>query len=178
MDKTNMREIIMRAIPILFVMIIMAISTAACSGVSPAIKAEGAEIVAFQALEQNPDQYGGKTVILGGYILEVRDLGGKTLVSVLQAPLDFRYQPKSKDLSQGRFVTLYNGILDSTAYTQGRQITLRGTVAGPSKETVESCPSPCLRIHSEAIHLWEDYSDVNYKPWPQPPFNYDSFSIH
>jgi outer membrane lipoprotein len=178
MNKPNMRDTIMRATLILLLMIVTTVSATGCAGVSSGIKAQGAELVAFQALEQNPGQYQGKTVILGGYVLEIRDLGGNTLISVLQAPLDFRYQPKSKDLSQGRFVTLYNGTLDSTAYTPGRQITLRGTVARAAKETVESCPSPCIQIHSEAIHLWEDYSDVNYKPWPQPPFNYNSFRIH
>ena len=46
--------------------------------------------VPFQAVLHNPDNFKGKTILVGGKIIETTPLQGKTRVTVLQYPLGFR----------------------------------------------------------------------------------------
>jgi outer membrane lipoprotein len=63
-------------------------------------------------------------VILGGYILETKNLTDETIVEVLQAPLTFQVEPKSKDLSEGRFIVSHKGFLDPEVYNKDRKLTV------------------------------------------------------
>ena len=58
-------------------------------------------------LVAHAEQYRGKAVILGGYVLEVENLKDSTRILAVQAPLGFRQYVKSKDLSKGRLILIY-----------------------------------------------------------------------
>lgn len=86
--------------------------------------------ISFAALLRDPDAYLGKTVLVGGKIIEVKNLSGKTLLFVLQHPLDRRGKPLAVDTSEGRFIVAAPGLLDPAIYAPGRLITCAGRVAG------------------------------------------------
>lgn len=46
-----------------------------------------------------------KVVILINYILEIKNLTDKSIINVLQAPIGFREELKSRDHSKGKFIT-------------------------------------------------------------------------
>ena len=84
----------------------------------------------FQVILQNPDSFKGKTVMLGGKIIETTPLEGKTRVTVLQYPLGFRDKPSVDSASGGRFIVEATGFLDPVVYSASRQVTVAGTVDG------------------------------------------------
>ena len=150
--------------------------TASCSVMSRQIRAESEPSVGYRSLVKEVDTYIGKTVILGGYVLETENLSDKTTVVILQAPLGMRDEPKSKDDTEGRFIVSYKGWLDPLVYTKNRRITVAGVVVGLTSEKAESCPHPCLKIDNREIHLWPEYfyPPRHYWsgwPWPRHPWS-------
>ena len=151
-----------------------------CSVISKNIRQEADAEVRFAALKRNADAYAGKTVILGGYILEIENLPDQTRLMVLQAPLNFQDEPDDRDRSRGRFRVIFPGFLDPAVYKKDRKITVAGTVTGAETVRINrhDYTLPVLRMRE--IHLWQEpreppdypyYYDPFY-PWPDPRFRY------
>lgn len=148
---------------------LMVFATVSCSVVSREAKKESVPFPSFKALALEADAYAGKTVILGGYIIATRFEGEETIIEVLQAPLGLMDEPKSRDLSEGRFSVLYTGFLDPTVYRKDRKLTVAGTLTTCTIDRIPIC-----NVKSREIHLWSDYDyrrAYNYYP-PGPPVFY------
>lgn len=131
---------------------LMGLFAVSCSVISSEVKSEAVPPMPFRTLAHEADQYVGKTVILGGYILETRNNPDETIIEVLQTPLKSRQEPKSRDLSEGRLIVSHEGFLDPEIYSKDRKITVAGTLIGCSAERVETC-----RIESREIYLWSEH---------------------
>jgi len=115
----------------------------------------------------------GETVILGGYVLEVVNEKKVTRLTCLASPLGTGQEPKSKDLSQGRLLLVYNGFLDPEVYSKDRKITVAGTLLGSSATEAQTHPFPYLRLQVETIHLWPVE-----KPIPRDPYYWDPWPYY
>lgn len=142
----------MRASRMSLVIILMVLFTASCSVISHPVRTESEPGVPFKTLGQETDRYTGKTVILGGYILETKNFTDETRIEVLQAPLSYRDEPKSRDRSEGRFIVFHNSFLDPELYSKDRKITVAGTLTGCNVEKIQTC-----RIDSREIYLWPEH---------------------
>jgi len=131
---------------------LMGLFAVSCSVISSEVKSEAVPPMPFRTLAHEADQYVGKTVILGGYILETRNNPGETIIEILQTPLKLGEEPKSRDLSEGRLIVSHEGFLDPEVYSKDRKITVAGTLIGCSAERVETC-----RIESREIYLWSQH---------------------
>lgn len=58
-----------------------------CAVIPKSIEKEALPDMPLPALIEQADQYVGKTVILGGYVLEVRNNRNETRIVAIQAPL-------------------------------------------------------------------------------------------
>lgn len=134
--------------------------------ISKEIKAES-EHVSFKTLVQQTDRYKGKTVILGGYIIETKNFAGKSTMTVLQTPLVGGEEPGSKGRAGGGFILSYDGYLEPEVYEKGRPTTVAGKVAGRADKGA-NCPSPCLQLEYRQIYLWPMYEPPSY-------FSYEDF---
>lgn len=147
------------------VMIFLIQMIVSCAVIPKPIRSEAEPRVPFDKLIEEVDNYLGKTVILGGYILEVENLHDKTNLTVLQAPLSLGDEPKSKDRSQGRFIIAHKGFLDPEVYKKDRKITVAGIVNGTTVEKVEKTSYSYLMITSRSIHLWPEYEKYYRYPY-------------
>jgi outer membrane lipoprotein len=129
--------------------------------ISKEIKAE-AQRVSFKTLAQQTDRYKGKTVILGGYIIETQNISGVAIMTVLQTPLGINEMPVSHGRSEGGFLVAYNGHLEPEVYEKGRKTTVAGKVAGRATEGTGNCPSPCVKLEYRQIYLWPEYKEPSY----------------
>ncbi|MFO7740062.1 MAG: Slp family lipoprotein [Desulfatiglandaceae bacterium] len=146
------------ALPIL---ITLMLQLSACSIISKEIRDEAEPPVAFKTLLEHVDTYIGKTVILGGYILEVQNRPGRTLISVLQTPLTFQDYPTSSARSEGNFLVAHEDFLDPRVFKTDSKITLAGRVIGLADEQLETCPNPCLFLESREIYIKRE---IEYDP--------------
>ena len=97
------------------------------------------------------------------------------MIIILQTPLGFREEPKSKDHSQGRFILVQKGFLEPEVYSKDRKITVAGKVIGSVVKKVDDFSHPYLQIEGREIYLWStnryDYPGPYYDPWYCPYFD-------
>jgi len=176
----------LRDLPGWLLLIAFLMGAPACSVISQQVRTESEPAVPFTTLVNEAEKHAGKTVILGGYILETANLPGETIIKVLQTPLEFRDRPKGKDHSKGRFVVLHKGFLDPEVYGKDRKITVAGAVAGKTVQKIGEYSGTFLKIVSREIHLWDEvrydypypYHDAWYYPYPYDPFWYYPYPYH
>lgn len=160
-----------RKTAILIIFGLLAAALAGCSVVSKNTRQEAVAEINFAALKRNADEYVGKTVILGGYILEVENLADQTRLMVLQAPLNFRDEPGSRDRSQGRFRVVHPGFLDPAVYRKDRKITVAGVVTGTEKIRINKHEYILPVLRAREIHLWQKPPQPPEYPYPYDPFH-------
>ncbi|MBW1991408.1 MAG: Slp family lipoprotein [Deltaproteobacteria bacterium] len=130
----------------------------------------------FAQLRENPEQYRGKLVILGGEIISVSLQEGMCLLAVHQRDLDHHLQPYGPGYG-GTFYVESEEFLPPSRYVKGRKVTVAGVVKGSLKG------SPLLQARQ--IHLgdyppWEEWyypiprewynGDPNLEYWFTPPY--------
>ena len=143
-----------------------------CTVISEPVRSEAEPPLPFKTLVAQADQYRGRTVILGGYILETRNLESETTINVLQVPLRIGEEPDFKDRSEGRFLVYQQGFLDPEIYSKDRVITVAGEVIGSGSEEIGGNRIQYLKIKSREIYLWPEYETRGYPyhPWRYPDF--------
>jgi outer membrane lipoprotein len=141
--------------------------------VSQDIKREAVQTPPFKTLARQAYDFVGKTVVLGGYIIETRYERGRTSMEILQAPLTFLDEPRTRDLSQGRIIVRHEGYLDPEVYRKDRVVTVAGTLRRCEIRNVETC-----EVESREIYLWPEKEEVYYPyyywghPYYWDPFYY------
>lgn len=151
---------------------------AGCSVVSRDIHRNAEEEVEFRSLKRNVEKHAGKTFILGGYILETRNLEDESRLLVLQTPLGLRDEPKDRDLSEGRFMVICDGFLDPAVYEKDRKITVAGELLGTEKTEINEYEYLLPAINCRQIHLWQEHREIQqyyhdpFYPWPGPYYPY------
>jgi outer membrane lipoprotein len=119
--------------------------------------------ISFAALQQNPDAFKGRVVVLGGQIIATTVKADETWIEVLEKPLDYQQKPSDTDKSSGRFLVRFQGFLDPAIYASGRKLTVAGQVDGkvirPLKEINYTYPLLSAREH----YLWK-LSDTYSSP--------------
>ena len=111
---------------LILIFILSLTATVSCTVISRQVRSEAESPVPFKKLIEDADQYSGRMVILGGYILETKNLASETILKVLQVPFRVGEEPDSRDLSQGRFVVYYKGfrpggLRQGSSHNGGRQ---------------------------------------------------------
>ncbi len=86
--------------------------------------------VTFSQIIENPQGYKGRTVYLGGTIINTLNIETGTQIEVLQKSLDSRMKPEETDRSEGRFLIMYHSYLDPAIYAPKRDIVVVGEISG------------------------------------------------
>ena len=105
-------------------------------------------VIAEPAISRN------KIALWGGTILDTRNLEGTTQIEVLSYPLDSFHRPMQGSKPLGRFIIQHQGYLEPTAYAQGRQLTVLGSVSDSKLGKVGESNYTYPVINSRQLHLW------------------------
>lgn len=108
----------------------------------------------FQEIKKDPAIHQGKTVLLGGVIIETKNKPEESILLVRQTELDFEKRPKNLDQSSGRFMVKYKSFLDPHIYQEGREVTLIGDIEGKEVLPVGEIPYIYPVIRAKEIKLW------------------------
>jgi outer membrane lipoprotein len=118
------------------------------------------ETVDLRILFKEPEQFTGKTVIMGGVIVSARNEETGSFIEILQKPLDSRGIPEDTDRSYGRFVAFSKGFLDKDMYSRGRRVTVGGVVSGTVEGTIGEMKYDYPTIEIEEIRLHKTGRDM------------------
>ena len=123
--------------------------------------------IQFKQVIQNPELFLGKTVLWGGVIIHTKNTKEGTLIEILQKPTDSQSRPKAVDISEGRFLALYDGYLDSAIYAQGREVTIAGVIEGKKVLQLGEIEYTYPLVSVKDIHLWpvKDKKLYYYPEW-------------
>jgi outer membrane lipoprotein len=153
--------------------------------ISQQLRDEAGIPVLFEDLLASPREYTGRVVVLGGYILEMQIEPNARVLTIIQAPLDWRERPKSRDLSQGRFFVTTSKFLDPEVYVKGRRITVGGSVAGARRQSVDGVRFLFPVIEAQELYLWPKKTHLVgpcypcyerwYDPWSPWDYPYPSW---
>lgn len=96
----------------------------------------------------------GKRILWGGVILAITNLEQRTDIEVLAYPLDADNRPRRDDDPLGRFIIEQAGYLEPASYSEGRLVTVAGTVsrAEPGKIGASDYAYPV--ISAQQLYLW------------------------
>jgi len=152
--------------------------------ISETMRQQAQPPVPFAELRTNPDALKGRTVILGGEILQTSNLREGTRVEILQRPLSESETPKLTDATDGRFMAFCTEYLDPAVYAPQRRITVAGQVLGSYVGKVGevdytypliSCaethllPTASAESRRYAAYPWW-YGDPYFYPWTVGPY--------
>ena len=132
-----------------------ALVMAGCAPViSPAVLKEVDQSVRFEQILKNPLAYRGRTVLLGGDIIETQNFPEKTLIVVLQRSLGFRKKPAAEGESKGRFIVSVPGFLDPAIYRPRRKVTVVGSVLGKEVRPLGEIEYTYPIITKRELYIW------------------------
>ncbi len=117
---------------------------------------------------KDPDAYRGRVVLWGGEIIESKNLKEGTRVVVLQKDLNRWGRPKESNKSQGRFIVLYPGYLDTAIYRRDREVTVAGEVIGQEGLPIDEIEYTYPVLSPRGIHLWSEERKARYPYYPYP----------
>ena len=139
-------------VPLMFTGCASVISTEALEQVDQRIR--------FEQILENPEAYEGRTVLLGGEIIEAQNLEEKTLLLVVQRPLCYRDRPCTGGDSEGRFIVSTPAFLDPAIFRTGRKITVVGSVEGKEVRPLDEIEYSYPVISERELYLWpsEEYA--------------------
>ena len=120
--------------------------------------------ISFAQLSKEPEAYTGKTVLVGGDIIETQNLPEMTLIVVLQRPLGRRGEPATGDVSEGRFIIRTTGFLDPAIYSPERRLTVAGTVVGKEVRPVGEIEYTYPIIEKRELYLWPKEETASTEP--------------
>jgi len=105
-------------------------------------------------LQKAPDRFTGRLVMLGGTIIDTKNLKEGTRIEVLQRPLDGKGRPEPTDATGGRFLVQTGQFLDGAVYHRDRAVTVIGEVAGSQELRLGDILYRYPVIRAKDLHLW------------------------
>ncbi|MEZ4601326.1 MAG: Slp family lipoprotein [Syntrophotaleaceae bacterium] len=130
--------------------------------------------VDYPQIKANPDRHVGKTLILGGMILENNVSNEGTTLEILKYTLDDQDNPENPDEPMGRFLAKTSRLLDPSVYESGRLVTMTGTLTGTEVKPLQKAnyTYPVFEIEELVLVPERTYRDYYY---PYYPYYYDPF---
>jgi outer membrane lipoprotein len=150
--------------PFVFVMAAVLLLAGCTHVISRGVLQEVDTSVSFVQLSKDPTAYIGKTVLLGGDVIEAKNFTDKTLVVVLQRPLGSRGEPGAGDVSEGRFIIQAPGFLDPAIYSPGRKLTVAGMVVGKEVRPLGEIEYTYPVIEKRELYLWPEEESTSDEP--------------
>lgn len=121
---------------LVIVLPLMLLSTGCTHLISEQSRGLADRTVTFGQLQDNPEAYRGKLVLLGGIIAAVTQAKGGTWFDIEEHRLDGLELPDAVTPSRGRFLAFYPGELDLSRYEPEALVTMMGEVTGKETRTL------------------------------------------
>ena len=96
----------------------------------------------------------GQRVRWGGMIVSTTPEKEDTCFEILARPLNSEARPRRTDESEGRFIACAPGFYDPAVYSNGRELTVVGTLEQPEMRKIGEHEYQYSKVAAEAVYLW------------------------
>jgi outer membrane lipoprotein len=110
--------------------------------------------VTYAELQKTPDRFTGRVLMLGGTIVDTKNLQEGARIEVLQRPLDGKGRPEPTDVTGGRFLVQTDQFLDGAVYHRDRAVTVVGEVIGSEELRLGDILYRYPVLRAKDLHLW------------------------
>ena len=131
--------------------------------------------ITFKKIIKDPDVLKGKTVLISGVILGSRNTKEGTLIEILQKPAGPGERPKEVYESDGRFLALYDGYLDTEIYSRGMETAVAGEIIGKRILPLDEIEYSYPLILIKEIHLFKPKKEERPYGTPYPYWYYQPY---
>lgn len=149
-------------------LIIILLSSSCAHVISQQSREKAKTDVSFGYLQRNIDEFTGSTFIFGGVIINIQNTNEGTIIEARHSPIDFLGAIIDPDVSEGRFMGIFNGYLDPLIYKKGREITIAGELIGSREKTIGEIQYSYPLFAIREIYLWKEKRGYYYYPPPYP----------
>ncbi len=149
-------------------MFLFLISAGCVSLISRELRSELSPDITFKQVVKDPDAHKGKTILISGIILGSRNTKEGTLIEILQKPTDINGRPKDVDDSDGRFLALYDGYLETAIYSRGREVAVAGEITGKKILPLGEIDYIYPLISIKEVHLFKVKKEEAFSYYPYP----------
>jgi len=146
--------------------------------ISKEIRKNVSDKLTFKEIIKNPEAYKGKIVLLSGIILGSKNTKEGTLIEILQKLADMEGRPKDVDESDGRFLALYDGYLDTAIYSRGREALVAGEIKGKRVLPLDEIEYAYPLVSIKEIHIFKVRKEERFYPYPYPHWWYSPWWYH
>ena len=113
--------------------------------------------IPFAAVQNEPEKFAGKLLMVGGMIVDTKNLEAGSSIEVLQQPLDGEGRPVQTDETGGRFLVVTQAYVDAAVFHRGRRVTIIGEVAGSKVQPLGEIEYRYPVLTAKELHLWSPY---------------------
>ncbi len=138
----------------------------ACANLPPELEAPDVAPVHLPQVVEEPTAFQGEKVRWGGVILSVENETKETWVQILEKPLNRSGRPKESAQPRGRFLMHTTTFLDPAIYSQGKELTVVGTLNSMAERTVGKRKIQLPVIEAESWRLWPEQTSVRTPAYP------------
>lgn len=118
--------------------------------------------LSFSELNKAPESHAGKMMMVGGTIVDMKNLKEGSQMEVLQKPLDSEGQPALTDETGGRFLVVTQTYLDAAVFHRGRSVTIIGEIAGSKVQPLGEIEYRYPVLTAKELHLWSPSSGPRF----------------
>ena len=110
----------------------------------------------FSRWRMLPNQAAGKTIQLGGRIIQSESREGSTTIAVAQLPIVEHpaYGPKDTGKRSDEFAVSYQGKIDSAFLQRGNRIIVVGTTRPAMLVSIDDVPHSLPTVSAKCVHIW------------------------
>ena len=155
----------------LFWILLLPLLAACAHPISKEFRSQVDPAVSLNQILLSPNKYVGKKVVLGGTIVQTRNLKDMTEIEVVEKNLDASGYPNFGYESRGRFVFRKQGYLEAETFAQGRIVTGGGTVVATQTGKIDDAEYEFPVIEVEELKLW----DPPVQSYWFPPYAYGPY---
>ena len=101
-----------------------------------------------------PQYATGRQVLWGGVILGVTNLAHSTLVEMQACPLGYQEKPQRDAAPLGRFLIEQSGFLEPVVYTNGKLLTVTGTITRIESGKTGTPEQAYPVVEAKQLYLW------------------------
>lgn len=131
----------------------------------------------FKAVRENPDNYIGKNIMLGGRIVNVKNSSAGAQIEIVQFDLNSRSYPEDRFISYGRFLATDSNYMDPMVFKSGMLLTLVGEIKGKKTMRLDEMDYTYPTVSIREWYLWPGSSTDGSCGYPvnspgYNPYNY------
>ena len=121
----------------------------------PELQKQVEQRVSFSNVKADPAAYKGRTILLGGEVLNAKRLADRTRLEILHLPLnEFNEPVTNRTASQGRYLAFHKEFLDPATVPPGTRVTVVGEVTGTTEGDLDEMKYSYVTLEIRHLQAW------------------------